>query len=230
MKGCEPMVKKGLSIILIFCIIFSLSGCKYNFPENSKTEPHTYDEALTYIQDYLNRDDVTLSQNIISGESEYGAQYTNYFAQVDDIRFIVSSQERCHYDQTGEFCKFRFNLYNNYNYEMIYNLIEKNENYPDFVLNLQSKPYLNQYNIATFNYLPVITDESSLIVAFNKSKEMYEWMIEFYPSPRYYVSLEVADSEKTLYLSAHKTDNYDIDYGFDQAALNALIDDYRRLD
>jgi len=220
------MTRKVLITIFLAGIICFLSGCQYNLPADSKTKPHTYDEALTYIQTYLNRDDVTLSQETVSGENVYGDHYINYFAQVDDIAFIVSSQERCHY--ASEFCKIRYNLYNNYNYEKIHSLLENNQNYPDFELILESNPYLHIYNTTYFNYIPIITDEENLIEVFNISKMMYEWMIELYPSPRYCVKMQVGDSDRTLYLCAHQTQTDDQDYGFSQSSLEALIDEFRR--
>jgi hypothetical protein len=85
------MSKKSFATFFITLILLVLSGCRYEFPEDSKIKPHTYDEALEYIQDYLNRDDVILSEETLSGETENGYQYVNFFARVDEIDFVVSS-------------------------------------------------------------------------------------------------------------------------------------------
>ena len=222
------MLRKLLSIIMIIAFLSMLTACQYDFPPDSKKKPHTYDEALTYIKNYLNRDDVILSEETISGETEYGYHYTNYFATIDDINFIVSSQERCHYERLGEFCKTRYNLYNNYNYEKIHMLLNENQNYPNFELKIEMKSYLHIYNTAYFNYKNIITSEEDLTIAFDESKVMYEWLITLYPNPRYCVKMQVENSERLLYICAHKSDTDDIEFGFNQATFDDMIDEYRR--
>jgi hypothetical protein len=221
------MRKKSFITFFITLIVLILSGCRYEFPEDSKIKPHTYDEALEYIQDYLNRDDVILSEETLSGETENGYQYVNFFARVDEIDFVVSSQELCHYDVTiGEFRKVRYNLYKNFNYEMIHYLFMNNQDYPDFELRLESNPYLHIHNIASFTYEPIINSEEDLIEAFNRSKTMYEWMVNEYPNPRYLVKIQVNLSDRPLYIRAHKIESDDQAFGFNQFSYDELIDEY----
>lgn len=59
------MIKKIFITFFIILNVIILSGCRLEFPEDSKIKPHSYDEALEYIQDYLNRDDVTLSEETV---------------------------------------------------------------------------------------------------------------------------------------------------------------------
>lgn len=222
------MTKKGLIFTVMIVVVSFLVGCQFNFPADSKTEPHLYDEALAYIQNYLGSDDVILKEETVVGEDEYGNKYTHYYARFDGLDFIVSSQERWYYERLGEFRRRRYNLYNNYNYEMIHLLFEENQNYPNFELIIETNPYLHIYNITYFNYKPIITNEDDLIEAFYEAKMMYEWMIDLYPSPRYCVKIPVFNSDRTLFLCAHQDDTSDNNFGFNSASLEALIDEYRR--
>jgi len=223
------MYRKTLVTFIIAIIsALLLTGCQYDFPEDSKKKPHTYEEALIYIQEYFNRDDIILSDETISGVTEYGDHYTNYFASVDNISFIVSSQERCHYDRTGEFCKSRYNLYNNYNYENISLIFEGNLTFPNFELILETESYLHIYNTTYFNYTNVVSNETDLLSVFEESKCMYEWMTTLYPNPRYCVIIQIENFERPLYICAHKSTTTDVEFGFNEASLNAVIDEYRK--
>ncbi|MDX9807929.1 MAG: hypothetical protein RBS87_05135, partial [Acholeplasma sp.] len=98
------MKKKILNLLIVGFTLAILTGCQYDFPDDSKKTPHNYDEVINYIQTYLDRTDVNVDPNTVSGITEYDYHFTNYYATVDSIEFIISSQESCHYDiNIGEF-------------------------------------------------------------------------------------------------------------------------------
>ncbi len=222
------MKKALLNLLILACMLVSLSGCQYDFPENSKKTSHTYDEVLDYIKVYLNRDDVDVDLETTSGENENGDHFVNYYGHIDDVDFIISSQQRCHYDSLGEFCKTRYNLYNNYNYNKIKKLLINNNNYPNLAQREETNPYLHIYNITYFDYALLITNENDLLEAFDESKTLYEFITESYANPRFCVIMTVKNSTRKLYICAHQDDPNKPDFGFNEAALAELIDEYYR--
>lgn len=226
MKRGVEMLRKVFTITITIIFLSLLAACKYDLPPDSKKKPHTYEEALNYIKTYLDRDDIILSEETETGETLYGYHYVRYTALVDDISFIVSSQEDCHYDSTiGEFCKTRYNLYNNYNEEKLKSLISEDP-FDHFELIPRTDPYLHIYNIAYFDYLLIIHNEEELIEAFNQAKAMYENIIISYPNPRYCVIMEVENSDRPLYMCAYQRDDKDESFGFNDVTREELLVEY----
>ena len=222
------MLRKLLSIMITIIFLSMLAACKYDLPTDSKKKPHTYEEALHYIKTYLDRDDIVLSEETETGETIYGNHYVRYEAFVDDISFIVSSQERCHYvSSIGEFCKTRYNLYNNYNEEKLKSLMSE-KNYDHFELIPRTDLYLHIYNIAYFNYLLIIHDEDELIEAYNQAKAMYEDIVISFPNPRYCIIMEVENSDRFLYLCSYQRDEEDDSFGFNDVTREELLIEYNK--
>ena len=222
------MLRKLLIIMITIIFLSMLAGCKYDLPPDSKKKPHTYEEALNYIKTYLDLDDIVLSEETETGETVYGNHYVRYEAFVDDISFIVSSQERCHYvSSIGEFCKTRYNLYNNYNEEKLKSLMSE-KNYDHFELIPRTDLYLHIYNIAYFNYLLIIHDEDELIEAYNQAKAMYEDIVISFPNPRYCIIMEVENSDRFLYLCSYQRDEEDDSFGFNDVTREELLIEYNK--
>lgn len=223
------MKKKILNLLIVGFTLAILTGCQYDFPDDSKKTPHNYDEVINYIQTYLDRTDVNVDPNTVSGITEYDYHFTNYYATVDSIEFIISSQESCHYDiNIGEFCKTRYNLYNNYNYNKIKALLTDNMDFLNFNLREENNPYLHRYNISYFDYQQVIIDEETLINAYIDSKDLYTWMIDFYVNPRFCVSMTIQNSTRPLYVCAHQDNLNQLKHGFQEASLEALLVEYHQ--
>jgi len=133
------MKQRILNLLIAVFTLVLLSGCHYDFPEGTKTTVHTHEEVTAYIQAYLNRDDVYVDTMTISGKDGYDRKYTHYYARVDDIDFVISSQVLCYGDSTGEFCEKRYGLHNNYNYKKIKALMQTTNQYT-LTFDLDQKP------------------------------------------------------------------------------------------
>lgn len=53
-------------------------------------------------------------------------------------------------------------------------------------------------------------------------------MVNEYPIPRYYVKIQVNDSDRPFYLRSHKDESDDQVFGFNQFSCDELIDDYHQ--
>ncbi|WP_277618615.1 hypothetical protein [Paracholeplasma manati] len=175
------------------------------------------------------RTDVYVDTVSLSGINQNEDHFTNYYARVDDIDFIISSQERCHYDITiGEFCKTRYNLYNNYNYNKIKSLLINRMDFLNFDLQEEDSPYLHIYNISYLDYQLMITSEADLIEAYTDSYYLYTWMIESYPSPRFCVIMSIQNSTRPLYVCTQRDKHNQLKHGFQETSLEALLAEYHQ--
>jgi hypothetical protein len=222
----KVMKQRILNLLIAVFTLVLLSGCHYDFPEGTKTTVHTYEEVTAYIQSYLNRDDVYVDTMTISGKDGYDRKYTHYYARVDDIDFVISSQVLCYGDSTGEFCEKRYGLHNNYNYKKIKALMQTTNQYPNIRLRSETNPYLHIYNISYFYYQLPITNEDDLIRAFNDSKNMYNWIIQAYPNPRFCVIMSVENHTRRIYVCAHQDDSDRPEKAFNQASYDETIAEY----
>ena len=89
-------MKRILATILMLGTVFSMSGCKYDLPENAQRWHYGYDDAVKYAKSI--DPDATVAQHNNRDIKEYGYEYREWNAVIYGVECHVTSVEKLAYN------------------------------------------------------------------------------------------------------------------------------------